>query len=340
MFDAVRMRLARAGKRSSVIDVSAVALDRRWSVHFWRFAKVLGGLGRITLLTPSAGDALYMSVSGGFGQFYELAFAAIARVLRLRVFLSHCSYAYLDRRSALARFLFAIAGSRATHVVLSVEMGARLRHVYPACTRTLVVSNAAFVEPTVPEAPKVRKALKSIGFISNISAKKGVFEYLEVARRIESLGWHLSVKLAGPFDDAETEARVRNALKSLPSVEYVGPRYAAEKAEFFSKIDVLLFPTKYVNEASPVTLHEAMGYGLPVIAYNRGAISELVVEGCGLLVAPGDNFVEAAVQQIGAWRTSPPVLELASSMARRQFERMCECGRRQWAELEAELYRT
>ena len=38
-------------------------------------------------------------------------------------------------------------------------------------------------------------------------------------------------------------------MNNLPSVEYIGPKYDKEKEKFYGNIDVLLFPTSYINEA-------------------------------------------------------------------------------------------
>jgi glycosyltransferase involved in cell wall biosynthesis len=216
-------------------------------------------------------------------------------------------------------------------------MGAQLRKTYPACTRVLVVSNAALIEPTIPAVVRIRESLKSIGFLSNVSEEKGIFDFLGVVRQLERTSSGLVAKLAGPFDDATTEARVREWLKSLLSVEYLGPQYAKQKSAFFDNLDVLLFPTRYANEASPVTLHEAMAYGVPVIAYGRGSIDELVVDGCGLVIGKDEDFVKQAVRQLEIWKSSPQTFQQASHAARDQFDRICSLSRRQWAALQAEL---
>jgi colanic acid/amylovoran biosynthesis glycosyltransferase len=43
------------------------------------------------------------------------------------------------------------------------------------------------------------------------------------------------------------------------------------------------------EEGIPVTLVEAMANGSPVVSTRSGSIATLVIDGCGLLVAPGDG---------------------------------------------------
>ena len=334
---AVRSQLTGVGISPIVIDLAASRLGRAWGVRLRRLAKVVSGFLRFLKSRPKAGDSLYMSVSGGFGQIYECLFAAVARLLGLCILLHHHSYAYLDRKSRLLQWLVSIAGRNARHIVLSAGMAARLRDVYPICSRAITLSNAAFVEPFVPATVRTRQSVETIGFLSNISEEKGVFDFLQVVSRLESAGWKVNAKLAGPFTDGDTEKRVRESLHSVRSVEYVGPKYDDEKSAFFEGLDVLLFPTRYVNEAMPVTILEAMAHGVPVIAFDRGSISDLVAGGCGLVVDKHDDFAEAAVQQLRAWKALPETFQGASNEARLRFNQLREESVSQWTVLRTEL---
>src|SRR5680860_532784 len=92
--------------------------------------------------------------------------------------------------------------------------------------------------------------------------------------------------------------RQLQALKELHSLDYVGPQYGADKKTFFDSIDALIFPTRYANEAEPLTIHEAATHGLSVIAYGRGSIPEIVGSDCGLVIDPAETLAPAALAQI------------------------------------------
>ena len=255
----------------------------------------------------------------------------------MRIFMHHHSYAYLDRASQLFRLLSSIAGPETTHIALSAGMAMRLRGTYPNCSRVIIISNAVFVGPLVPTAVRSRQSVKTIGFLSNISEEKGVFDFLQVVSRLESDGWNIIAKLAGPFDDSTIEKRVYRYLQSIRSVEYVGSKYDDEKSNFFDEIDVLLFPTRYVNEAEPVTILESMAYGVPVIAFGRGSIGELITMGCGVVVDKDNDFVEATLLQLKMWKASPETFQKASIEARTRFEQLYDQSVSQWTALRAEL---
>ncbi len=334
---AIRSQLTEVDISPFIIDLASSRIGRAWGGRLRRLAKVVSGFLHFLKSRPKAGDTLYMSVSGGFGQIYECLFAAVARLLGLRIWLHHHSYAYLDRKSRLLQWLASIAGFSATHIVLSAGMAARLRDVYPIFSRAITLSNAVFVEPFVPAAVRIRQSVETIGFLSNISEEKGVFDFLRVVSRLESAGWKVNARLAGPFDDGDTEKRVRESLQSVRTVEYVGPKYDDEKSAFFEELDVLLFPTRYVNEAMPVTILEAMAHGVPVIAFDRGSIGDLVAGGCGLVVDKNDDFAEAAVQQLRAWKASPETFQEVSKEVRLRFNQLREQSVSQWTALRTEL---
>ncbi len=332
---AVRDALERAGATPLVIDLAAPSLDRALATRLSRLPRVLRGLGRLAGKRGLRNATLYMSVSGGLGQVYELAFILLARLREMRVFLHHHSFAYFDRPGMLTRTLVRVAGDDAVHITLSTGMCERLQRAYRA-GRVMPVSNAVFF--VVADAPAVvRRRLATIGFLSNISAEKGVFEFLDLMAAAGNAGWPLHAKLAGPFQDAGTEQAVCERLGSLPQVEYVGPQYGAAKNAFYAGIDALIFPSRYVNEAEPVTVHEALSRGIPVIAYGPGCIPEIVGADCGLVIDPAAPFVPAALAKLENWLADPAAFAAASRAAAAHYARTYDESKARWRALLAEL---
>lgn len=334
---AVWEALRHAGVEPRVIDLSAPSLDRSLIVRFGRLPRVLRGLFRLVAMPRLRGGTLYMSVSGGLGQLYELSFVSLARLRGMKLCIHHHSFAYLNAPSRLTRILAKAADASAVHVALSPRMAERLKAVY-GVIRVVPVSNAVFLvndEGQLAESPS--SWLGTLGFISNIAAEKGVFDFLDLMSAAQDMRLPLRAKLAGPFQDAETERQVHARLATLPAVEYVGPKYGAEKDAFFASINALVFPTRYVNEAEPLTLHEAMSRAIPVIAYGRGAIPEIVEPECGKVIDPAEPFVPAALAQIEGWLADPAAFAAASSAATRRFAEIYVQSEQHWQTLLREL---
>jgi glycosyltransferase involved in cell wall biosynthesis len=327
VYDAVRQ----AGVVPTVIDLAAPGLDRSIAARLRRLPRVLRGLGRLLGMRALRGKSLYMSVSGGLGQLYDVAFLLFARLRGMRLFLHHHSFAYLDRPVLLTRALVCAAGDDAVHIALSPGMTERLSDNYRVA-RVAAVSNAVFFFTTRSVEIK-RKHLSTVGFLGNISAEKGIFEFLDLMAAVSESGSPLRARLAGPFQDIETERRVHSRLAALPHVEYVGPRYGAEKDAFYARIDALIFPTRYSNEAEPVTVHEAMSRGIPVVAYGRGSIPEIVCTHCGLVIDPAEPFVPAAWAQLERWLADATAFQAASEAAVEQFVRSYNDNEVRWRAL-------
>lgn len=333
---AVRAALRDAGAFPRVINVAAPSLDRSPLSRLWRVPKVLHGLAFLVCARHLRGGACYMSVSGGLGQVFELLFIVLARFRGMRVFLHHHSFAYLDRPNLLAALLIRAAGAGAVQVALSPLMAQRLKETY-SFGSVLPVSNSVILLRQENSPARSRRRLQTIGFISNISAEKGIFEFLDLLKAVQELSLPLRAMLAGPFQDKETERAVRTRLLALPNVEYVGPKYGAEKDAFFADVDVLAFPTCYVNEAEPLTLHEAMSCGVVVISYARGAIPEIVNGDCGRIIDPAKPFVPEALAQIGAWLDDPGAFEAASNAAVKRFAESYSKSEWRWRALLKDL---
>lgn len=312
---AVTERLKSRGRSPLVLNLAAYTLKRSWRDRLSRAPRVARAL--LTLwseTTRSRVHTVYAGLSGGWGQLYDALFVASARLTGSRIFLHHHSFAYVDQRKAAAALLMKIAGPNACHVVLCEKMERELRSRYPEVRTTRVVSNAIFSRSS--PATIGRAKLRSVGFLSNISFEKGIAEVLEVAARVEH---DLAVRIAGPFEDETVERYVRVALARLPNVTYVGPRYGADKDAFFEEIDVLLFPSKYVNEAAPLAVYEAMSRGIPVLAWERGCLSSML--DARWLVPRGEDYAGPTVSTLQEWLLAPAAFEQISRETLASFER-------------------
>lgn len=265
------------------------------------------------------GTVLYLALSGGNGQLFDALYILIARLLRQRIFVHHHSFAYIDHPTALNRALFGLL-KKATHIVLSAGMGMRLRQLYGLGRSNMrVISNAAlfpsvFVgEPgTAPSGPGPLR----VGFLSNITFEKGIVEFFEVIRLLQARGVACEARIAGPVS-AEVHPSFDQMLTATAHVQYLGPLYGEAKDKFYRELDVLLFPTRYVNEAEPLVIHEALRAGVFTIACSRGAIAEILVNGAGVAV-PATEFVETAARWLTEASTEPAKLSAARQASRRQ----------------------
>lgn len=125
-------------------------------------------------------------------------------------------------------------------------------------------------------------------FVGRLAAVKGLPVLLEALRDLPE-GWHLTV-----IGDGPDRAALEDQAKGL-SVDFVGYKSQAEVAEALTKTDVFVLPS--FAEGVPVVLMEAMASGVPVVTTQIAGVPELVREGAGRLVPPGDATALAGALQ-------------------------------------------
>ena len=228
----------------------------------------------------------------------------------------HHSFAYLNRRSRLTALCMKTLGN-AQHIALCPEMAKGISTTYGIPQQQLtVLSNAAFLPALETGAMDSTNAQSTtpirIGFLSNITAEKGIFEVFSTLRQADNAGIAYEAEIAGPVD-AGIQQQFQSELATLPKARHVGPLYGADKQRFFQRIDLLLFPTRYQNEAEPVTLHEALQAGATVVAASRGCIGGMLPDHCGA-ARPAEQFEAQALETL----KELDQLDQAQRSARRQ----------------------
>jgi len=123
-------------------------------------------------------------------------------------------------------------------------------------------------------------------FLGLIGENKGVFDLLKVVKRLVNEGIIAKLYIGG---NGETP-RLYREIEKLGignNVKYLGWISEEERDSLFKKTDVFILPS--YSECFPMSILEAMSYGIPVISTYAGGIPELVSDGeTGFLIGPGD----------------------------------------------------
>jgi glycosyltransferase involved in cell wall biosynthesis len=130
-----------------------------------------------------------------------------------------------------------------------------------------------------------------LAFLGRLAPEKGAPD----AVRISVLaGMHL--KVAAKLEDIHAEYCKREVLPMFAKheVEYIGEITDEGKSPFLSGAVALIFPIQW-KEPFGLVMIEAMACGTPVIAYNKGAVPEVVENGVtGFIV----NTIEEAAARV------------------------------------------
>ena len=132
-------------------------------------------------------------------------------------------------------------------------------------------------------------------FLGRISPEKAVDDAIRIAQRCG-----VPLKLAAKVDKIDREYfedRIRPLLRP-PAVEYIGEISDSQKSEFLSGAICLLAPSAW-PEPFGLVMIEAMACGCPVIAYNRGALPEIIEDGVTGFLVDDEAAASAAVARLG-----------------------------------------
>lgn len=168
-------------------------------------------------------------------------------------------------------------------------------------------------------------------YLSSLMPSKGFYDVMQALKLLEKEDpgrYHLN--LCGSFVDAKTETKVEvNDQASLSSyiresglndcISYHGQVLGKEKEEQFERAHIFLLPTSYPWEGQPLSIIEALAYGIPVITCFHKGIPEMVVDGeNGLFVEPDcPSQIADAIQRIAADTAQYSRMSIA---ARRHYE--------------------
>jgi len=170
--------------------------------------------------------------------------------------------------------------SQSKQVHINNQMGVdyvKSKNIYPEKVELSYLGTKDFGENIVSTSEEF-----TLVSCSRMVALKRVHLIAEILKHVDfKLKWlHIG---AGP----ELE-KVKKAAKQLPSnVEFIyQPRFDTHAGliEFYKKTPINLFINISETEGLPVTIQEALSFGIPTLATDVGGTSEVVTEQTGILI--------------------------------------------------------
>lgn len=132
----------------------------------------------------------------------------------------------------------------------------------------------------------------NILYLSNMIKAKGYFEVLKLAQLTQNHPIHYH--FAGGWQSDTEEKEFFDYIQKhglSETVTFHGFVNGDQKRTLFENAHLFIFPTRYPNEAFPLSLLEAMSYGLPSIATNEGSIPYILDERSGIIIDDTANLL-------------------------------------------------
>jgi glycosyltransferase involved in cell wall biosynthesis len=194
------------------------------------------------------------------------------------------------------RFIVRKTLSRATKIIaLGESIKEQFSFVSNFDQKVVVVHNGP--PSVIPGCTNIPKCLRlgstiHILYLSNLIPSKGFIDVLQSCRILKERGYkNFHFDFCGAFN-LSNEAVDKEFLQSpklfdawvnqynlQPYVTYHGTVKGKAKDQILRKANVFILPTRYPTEGQPISIIEAMAYGLPVIATPWKGIVDQVIPG-------------------------------------------------------------
>ena len=170
-------------------------------------------------------------------------------------------------------------------ICLSEAWAHQIRKIVPTA-EIRVMHNAVKIPLKYNNSAHKRSNQIDLLFLGLIGERKGIFDLLKVVRRLKENHHPIKLVIGG---NGEID-RLKKEIESLDigqTVSFLGWVEVEQKVRLFQSSDIYILPS--YGEGMPMSILEAMSYGLPVVSTTVGGIPNLVRNGeDGFLVQPGD----------------------------------------------------
>ncbi len=254
--------------------------------HVAKIFAAIGALARyLALLMSGQVRLVHIHTASGVSFWRKSVFALIAYVLGKPVILHVHGGNFIEFYSTASligqRLITNIFVRASRVVVLSDVWVGRMSRIVDA-KKCIVIENPV-VPPSdgVPirhNAPPVRFV-----FLGRLEADKGVYELIEAFSMVEAVipGVQLIMGGVGELSGCK---RFANSLSVESKVEFPGWVVGTAKSQMLRDADVFVLPSHI--EALPVSMLEAMSFGLPIVICPVGSIPEVIADEMEAIFVP------------------------------------------------------
>ena len=308
-----------AGVNVHVIDIAEAdffSKIKMFSKTFRTFGYIPPVLNFLRLAF-SKNATVYLTIAQSrFGFLRDLIFISIASVFGRNIILhlKGGNYSnFFQNENTFFQIIIRFTLLKATKILVLSHLLTNMFDFEPKLKeKVFVVENGLpFEGPTINPVKNFDGPFRIL-YLSNLIQSKGYFDLLIAASLLKKNGLDIQVDFAGSFlthnDDKksissqqaqlEFEAFVRdNSLENC--VRFHGSVFGDSKLELLRKAHIFVLPTNYNNEGQPVSIIEALAFGVPIVSTNFRAIPDMLIDGVtGLFVEykSPDGIVQAVTR--------------------------------------------
>ncbi len=235
----------------------------------------------------------YLTInSKGTGYYKEIVIVLILKLFRQNIIYHYHNKGIAENHHHLLQnFFYKIQFKNSRAILLSRLLYQDIKKYLPPSRVYYCANGVPLTRNNISKELRLNRQeqVATLLFLSNLKVDKGVFTLLEASKLLfeRSVKFQL-VLIGGLVDITEEELKSFIEKNNLQrNVIYRGEKFGKAKLKYLEEADIFIQPT--MNDCFPLSILEAMQYGLPVIASREGAIPEIIQnEETGLLVKKGD----------------------------------------------------
>lgn len=263
-----------------VISISLGSKDVLSSYNSSRLKKLIKGILRliqIVLTMPRNCDIVYFTPAlNGLPFWRDMVILLFINMKNPTAsVLLHMHNKGLEK-SRKKRKVFNHLSCNATIIALTKKLA------YPYSGQVRVINNFTINDPDITF--KRKENVSRVGYLSNYILDKGIRTFVDIAFDLK----HTPLEFEAVGNDADcTRENLLEIIKNnkQTNIKILGPKYDQDKWRFIDRLDILLFPSTYSNECSPLVLLEAMSRGVLVISFNEGGVEDMLPKNSLCLVS-------------------------------------------------------
>lgn len=218
-------------------------------------------------------------------------------------------------RSCFVRFISRVGRREAEHPNLGASMDSR---------SFVLHMGVAIPDLTGVRPPNGRRRHPIILCPAALIPFKGHRYLIEAAYVLSERGVGFELWLAGAGELEDELRKQVEALDPAGNVRFLGQLAHQEVIGFYRRgeVDIVVLPSLDMgggeHEGIPVSLMEALSYGVPVVSTSTGGIPELLGGGAGVMVPPADTA--GLAEAIGSLIQDPGLREQQGDAGRERVE--------------------
>jgi glycosyltransferase involved in cell wall biosynthesis len=165
--------------------------------------------------------------------------------------------------------------------------------------KIIIVENFTSCNTTLP--PTKIKQTKNLLFMGRLSEAKGFFDFLDAVPRLIEEDPNIKFNICGSVETIKDECIINekiNNIKRKNQILFHGLVTGTVKENIYKNSDILVYPSR--EDIFPVTLLEAMAYGLCILTTKVGVSESIIEENVnGFFIEKGNSYcIEEKVLKI------------------------------------------